>query len=93
MPTDPLLTQNGASNTQIGLHLIELLAIRVPQETVAITISCFPQTDRKSLLLRKKLLHKSLYMEKSSSCLQNLQTYVIVYLVQEGTLQTTKREI
>lgn len=50
----PSLNTKWRLQYQIGLHLLELWAIRAPQETVAISIACFPQTDRKSLLLKKK---------------------------------------
>jgi hypothetical protein len=59
------------------------------QLSVAKIIHCFPKTHSKALLL-KITPTISLNMERSSWCLQNLNTCILACLGQEGTGKATK---
>ena len=93
--TGYLLSPNESSSTKIGLHLIGLLAEGVSEEpqtgqSVTKTIGCFPQLDRKVLVLKTTSTQVIVGATVELLPTKSLHSYIIVSWVQEAILNDTK---
>lgn len=89
------LSQNEASSTEIGLHIIELLVKWVPWEPPNNIDYCqvsWLQRDCKARLLKTAMPQLTEHGEDELVPTQSVRSYELVFMVLECTLQSTKGE-
>jgi hypothetical protein len=65
--------------------------MEIPQQCKLLPRRCSPQTDSKALLLKSTPTQVTDHGEVELVPTLNLHSYILVSLVQEGILQTTKK--